>query len=86
MRSDAVVLTEPEGPVFALLSNPDEATVTWLMKRRRAGQAAIAFVLEPRLVLRDRLAAAGWQVVPVHDWTEPADAWQSAGLHTEVPA
>lgn len=79
------VTTEPEGPVFALLSDPDEAAITWLLKRRRGGQAAIAFVVEPRLVLRDRLAAAGWQVVPVHDWTEPADAWQAAGLHTEVP-
>ena len=82
----ASVVTEPEGPVFALISDPDEATITWMLRRRRSGQAAVAFILESRLALRDRLTAAGWQCVTVHDWTEPGDAWQSAGLHTEVPA
>jgi uncharacterized protein (DUF58 family) len=81
----ASVMHEPEGPVFALLADPDEATITWLLKRRRAGQAAVAFLLDPRIVLRDRLTNAGWQCVAVHDVTNPGDAWRAAGQHTEVP-
>ncbi|MGE3191851.1 MAG: DUF58 domain-containing protein [Microbacteriaceae bacterium] len=79
------VITEPEGPVFALLGTPDEPTISWLLKRRRAGQVAVAFVLDPRPVLRERLTDAGWQVVEVHDETHPGDAWRAAGQHTEVP-
>ncbi|MEO8093568.1 MAG: DUF58 domain-containing protein [Pseudolysinimonas sp.] len=75
------VVAEPEGPVFALLADPDEATITWLLKRRRGGQAAVAFLLEPRAVLQQRLTNAGWECVTVHDWTEPSDAWSAAGHH-----
>lgn len=82
----AAVLAEPEGPVFALLSDPDEATITWLLKRRRSGQAAVAFLLEPRHALRTRLADAGWECVNVHEYTHPGDAWRAAGHHAEVPA
>ena len=75
------VASEPEGPVFALLADPDEQTIAWLLKRRRAGQVAVAFLLEPRAALRERLSDAGWECVTVHDWTEPAEAWQLAGHH-----
>jgi hypothetical protein len=73
------VVAEPEGPVFALLSEPDEETVTWMLKRRRAGQAAIAFLMSahPRVV--DRLTKGGWECVNVHEETDPGDAWRSAG-------
>lgn len=80
------VVAEPEGPVFALLADPDEATIAWMLKRRRAGQAAVAFLLDPRQSLRERLGAAGWEVVTVHDETHPGDAWRDAGHHQEVTA
>lgn len=80
------VIAEPEGPVFALLSDPDEDVITWMLKRRRAGQAAVAFLVDPRQTLRDRLVAAGWDVVVVHEETDPADAWRDAGHHQEVRA
>jgi hypothetical protein len=78
------VAAEPEGPVFALLSDPDEGTIAWMLKRRRAGQVAVAFLIDPRQVLRERLVEAGWEVVPVHDQTHPGDAWREAGHHHEV--
>ncbi|MBX3193757.1 MAG: DUF58 domain-containing protein [Microbacteriaceae bacterium] len=78
--------SDPEGPVFALLSDPDEATISWLLKRRRAGQVAVAFVLDARAALRERLTEAGWQVVEVHEWIEPGEAWRDAGHHREVRA
>lgn len=79
------VLAEPEGPVFALLAEPDDETVTWILKRRRAGQVAVAFLLNPRQGLRDRLEGAGWEVVAVHEETDPGEAWRAAGHHEEVP-
>jgi uncharacterized protein (DUF58 family) len=79
-------VSDPEGPVFALLSDPDEPTIAWLLKRRRAGQVAVAFVLDPRAALRERLTEAGWQVVEVHAWTEPGEAWRDAGHHSEARA
>jgi hypothetical protein len=81
-RNDGVgtsVVAEPEGPVFALLSDPDEETVTWLLKRRRTGQAAIAFVMSPHPRVIERLTGGGWECVNVHEETDPGDAWRSAG-------
>jgi uncharacterized protein (DUF58 family) len=78
------VLTEPEGPVFALLGDPDEASIAWILKRRRAGQAAVAFLLDPRPALEQRLGDAGWQCVSVHEETDPGEAWRLAGHHQEV--
>jgi hypothetical protein len=81
-RNDGVgtsVSAEPEGPVFALLSNPDDETVTWLLKRRRTGQAAIAFVMSPHPRVIERLTGGGWECVNVHEETDPGDAWRSAG-------
>lgn len=79
------VTADPEGPVFALLSNPDEATVTWLLKRRRGGQAAVAFLMSPHPRVRERLTKGGWDCVNVHEETEPGDAWRSAGHDAGVP-
>jgi hypothetical protein len=81
-EQDAVgtsVVAEPEGPVFALLSDPDEATVSWMLKRRRGGQAAIAFLMSPHPRVLERLTKGGWQCVDVHEETDPGDAWRSAG-------
>jgi hypothetical protein len=73
------VLNEPEGPVFALLADPDEATVSWLLRRRRIGQAAIAFLIDPHPRVREKLIAAGWECVDVHEWMDPGEAWRAAG-------
>jgi hypothetical protein len=75
----SAVSTDPEGPVFALLADPDEQTVAWVVKRRRSGQLALAFLIGSRPALRERLTDAGWECVEVQEWTDPAEAWQSAG-------
>lgn len=80
------VHTDPEGPVFALLANPDEETVTWLLKRRRAGQAAIAFLMSPHPRVMERLTNAGWECVNVHEGVAPGDAWRAAGHDAGVRA
>ncbi|MEO8261425.1 MAG: DUF58 domain-containing protein [Pseudolysinimonas sp.] len=80
----ASVVAEPEGPVFALVGDPDDATLTWLLKRRRAGQAAVAFLLGSRAVVRDRLSKAGWECVAIYPDMQPSDAWRAAGQHAGV--
>ncbi len=80
------VSTDPEGPVFALLANPDEETVTWLLKRRRGGQAAIAFVMSPHPKVVERLERGGWEIVDVHEDVAPGDAWRAAGHDAGVRA
>ncbi|MEO5921405.1 MAG: DUF58 domain-containing protein [Pseudolysinimonas sp.] len=80
------VIVDPEGPVFALLADPDEETVSWLLKRRRGGQAAIAFFMSPHPRVKERLTRGGWECVNVHDETEPGDAWRAAGHDATVRA
>lgn len=68
---------QPAGPVFAMLAEPEEPTLDWLI-RRRPGDAAIAFLVEPRPQALQRLGEANWLCVPVHAWDEPAAAWRAA--------
>jgi hypothetical protein len=82
----ASVTVDPEGPVFALLASPDEETVTWLLKRRRGGQAAIAFVMNPHPRVKERLTRGGWECVNVHEGIDPGDAWRAAGHDVVVRA
>jgi creatinine amidohydrolase/Fe(II)-dependent formamide hydrolase-like protein len=70
------------GPVFALLSDPEETTLDWIIRQRKVGQAAIAFLVAPRQSTIERLADAGWLCVPVHPLAEPGDAWLAAAMES----
>jgi hypothetical protein len=70
------------GPVFALLSDPEETTLDWIIRQRKVGQAAIAFLVAPRQSAIERLADAGWLCVPVHPLAEPGDAWLAAAMES----
>lgn len=69
---------EADGPVFALLADPEDDTVGWVLRRRRTGQAAIAFLVGSRPAVARRMQEAGWQVVPVTEDSDIADAWRAA--------
>jgi hypothetical protein len=66
------------GPIFAVLGDPEDVTVDWLIRHRRAGDVAIAFLVDPRASVVDRLNGVGWLCVPVHPWDDPAAAWKAA--------
>jgi hypothetical protein len=77
-RPPQLSVAQPAGPVFAMLGDPEEITLDWLIHRRRFGDAAIAFLVEPRPEVVRYLANAGWLCVPVHAWQDPAAAWRAA--------
>ena len=74
------VLPPPEGsaPLFAILGDPEDATVDWLIRRRTAGDAAYAFLVHARLGVVERLRDAGWVCVVAGADDDPADAWRAA--------
>lgn len=69
----------PRGPLFALLGEPRNETVEWLVSRRDRRDTAIAFLAGGSEVTERRLRAAGWAVVRIVWWDEhPAEAWRAA--------
>jgi hypothetical protein len=77
-RLQRAPITDAAGPVFAVLGDPEEVTIDWLIRRRRTGDAAIAFLVDPRPQAVKRLTDAGWLCVPVQVWDQPAAAWKAA--------
>jgi len=66
------------GPVFAVLGDPEDATVDWLVKQRRSGDAGYAFLVHARPGVLERLQDAGWVCVVTESLDDPADAWLAA--------
>lgn len=73
---------EGSGPVFAILGDPENATVEWLIRRRSGGEAGYAFLVQPRPEVLERLRDAGWTCVSVFDVDDPGDAWRAAATET----
>lgn len=71
-------VVDAPGPIFAVLGDPEGLTMDWLIRHRRAGDVAVAFLVDPRPAALDRLNGAGWLCVPVHPWDDPAAAWKAA--------
>jgi hypothetical protein len=70
----------PAGPLFAILSDAEDLTAEWLVRRRRGSDLAIAFAVEPRPELVERLTEAGWICVPVGPRDAPADIWRDLAV------
>ncbi len=66
------------GPVFAILGDPEDVTLDWLLRHRRGSDVGIAFVVEPRASTVTHLQNAGWLCVVVRSDDDPADAWRAA--------
>ena len=74
----ALAAPDGAGPVFAVLGDPEDATVDWIVRRRQRGEAGYAFLVRPRLAVLERLRDAGWTCVAAEEWDDPADAWRAA--------
>lgn len=75
----AVGAGEASGPVFAVLGDVEDATLDWLVSRRR-GDAGFAFLVEARPAAHERLREAGWRTVAVGADDHPDDAWRAASV------
>jgi len=64
------------GPVFAVLSDPDPATLRWIAAQRRPFELGVAFVIGRRAAdAVDALSEAGWSCLPVLETDDPAAVW-----------
>ena len=69
-----------QGSVFAILSDPDAATVERLGAQRHAFDVAVAFLVAPRQhALARALSAAGWVCVTVQIDESIDQAWRALG-------
>ena len=73
---------EVSGPMFAILGDPEESTLDWLIRRRTQGEAAYAFLVGARPGVLERLRDAGWVCVTAESFDDPADSWRSAANQT----
>jgi hypothetical protein len=87
-----------EGPLIALMGHPDHETVEWMLRQRRPGNLAIAFLAQgltpvDRLdrsfgvgaapgAAGERLLDDGWLVVPVRSDDDHAAAWSAVVVET----
>ena len=74
--------SDGSGPVFAILGDPEDVTVDWLIKRRAKGELGYAFLAAARPAAVERLRDAGWMCVVADDTDDPADAWRAAARET----
>ena len=65
-----------EGPVFAIVSEPDEATLAWLLALRRPFEIGVVFLVGAARGVAAELSLGGWRVIPVDHRTSPAMAWR----------
>ncbi len=70
---------DPVGPLFAVLGDPERATLDWLV-RRRGSERGFAFLVGASRIAHERLRAAGWATVDVDLGDDPALAWATAAL------
>jgi hypothetical protein len=77
-RLQRATAVDAAGPIFAVLGDPEEVTLDWLIRHRPGGDAAIAFLVAPRSHAVQRLSEAGWVCVQVRASDEPAAAWKAA--------
>ena len=90
--------TRRGGPTIAIVGNPDASTLDWLAGQSREGDVCVAFMVQGvssvDVINRsfgvtsavtgvgERLADAGWLVVPVRADDDHASAWEAVVVET----
>jgi uncharacterized protein (DUF58 family) len=81
----AASVSETVGPVFAVVGDPEDATVEWLVRRRRGAELAIVFAVQARPGVVEHLTDAGWICVPVDPVDAPDAAWRAVASGGYAP-
>jgi uncharacterized protein (DUF58 family) len=68
--------TTADGPVFAIISEPDAETLTWLLGMKRPFELGVVFLVGAARSVAAELNLAGWRVIPVDLHTDPSIAWR----------
>ncbi len=66
------------GPTFAILANPDDEVVDWVLRQRRPGQSGALFAVGMRPEARERFVDGGWLCVDVDPDDDVVDSWRSS--------
>ncbi|MFT4283923.1 MAG: DUF58 domain-containing protein [Protaetiibacter sp.] len=66
------------GPTFAILADPDDEVVDWVLRQRRPGQSGALFAIGMRAETRARFADTGWLCVDVEPFDDITDSWRSS--------
>ncbi len=74
-RGEPAFVQPAEGPVFAILAEPDPQALAWVQRMKRPNELGAVFVIGASRTVVTELAAGGWVVVPVEPETNPAFAW-----------
>jgi hypothetical protein len=75
------------GPIYAVVAEPSDETLQWIIAQRRAYESGVAFVIDtgnPRVW--EALAEAGWTCIPARDTDDPALVWASVASFTAAHA
>jgi uncharacterized protein (DUF58 family) len=66
------------GPIFAVVADPDEEALRWMLAQRRPYEPGVVFVIQTGSTRAwEAFAAAGWTCVPVRDTDDPGLVWAS---------
>ena len=68
-------VSAPEGPVFAIVSEPDTVTLEWMTQQKRPFELGVVFLVGAARAIATPFEDAGWRVIPVEPWTDPVLAW-----------
>ena len=63
------------GPIFAIIGEPDPEILEWILRQRRPQQRAVVFLPSWAKTASVELEGAGWQVIRTRTSDDPADAW-----------
>jgi uncharacterized protein (DUF58 family) len=67
------------GSLFAVIAEPDAATIDFIVRQRKPHELAVAFVPVWSSKAREALIAAGWRCVIFRPTDDLADVWASVG-------
>jgi len=65
----------PTGPIFAVVGEPDDETLDWLLRQKRPSQRGVVFLPTWAKDATEVLLDAGWQCVRTRTTDDPALAW-----------
>ena len=68
--------SQATGPVFAIISTPDDETLEWLSTMRKPFELGVVFLVGASRRVAEDLSVTGWRIIPVDTYVDPVTAWR----------